>query len=270
MRYWDASAVVPLVLDEPGTALVRSWLRDDAAIVTWGLTRLEVVAAVERAARDRRLSTPERREILGRFDDLFAAFSEVVDLSAVRSRALALLARHALRSADAAQLASALLVAEGDPSSLEMVCLDRRLADAADREGLRVLSWARMERIDFLEWAGKEIGAPYPGRGPSVFRVTGGVGLGIDALPDATIRVHLYEHSKQNQESIERLAAAEGPDPNVSRACVRYSKQVKAKYGFEWVARNPRDYGGETTSVRCFLSFLRKIAEKELDVTFST
>jgi hypothetical protein len=51
------------------------------------------------------------------------------------------LARHALRAADAAQLGAALVVADPDPSSLLMVVLDQRLADAAAREGLRVLTW---------------------------------------------------------------------------------------------------------------------------------
>ena len=62
-------------------------------------------------------------------------------MDAVRSRAVALLARHPLRAADALQLASALVLAEGDPSSLEFVCLDNNLADAAEREGFTVLSW---------------------------------------------------------------------------------------------------------------------------------
>ena len=76
---------------------------------------------------------------MARFDRLAAAWDEVSDLIAVRARALGLLARHDLRAADAAQLGAALLAAEDDPASLEFVCLDQRLADAADREGLRVL-----------------------------------------------------------------------------------------------------------------------------------
>jgi hypothetical protein len=42
---------------------------------------------------------------------------------------------HALRAADALQLAAALLVSEGNPGSLEVVTLDDRLLDAARREG---------------------------------------------------------------------------------------------------------------------------------------
>ena len=66
---------------------------------------------------------------------------EVSDIAAVRVRSVALLARHPLRAADAAQLGAALLVADSDPSSLAMVVLDQRLAKAAQREGLQVLTW---------------------------------------------------------------------------------------------------------------------------------
>lgn len=140
MRYWDASAIVPLAIAEPSSDQVRSWFSEDPVLVTWAWTRVELASAVERRARDERLSREERRSCLDRFAELASAWDEVVDLHSVRTRALALLARHPLRAADAAQLGAALLVAEDDPSSLTFVCLDEQLALAADREGLRVLS----------------------------------------------------------------------------------------------------------------------------------
>lgn len=140
MRYWHASALVPLVIAEAQSDRVRGWLEEDAAIVTWGLTRVELASAVERRARQGELSRDLRREALDRFDQLARYWDEVVDLFAVRTRALALLARHPLRAADAAQLGAALLAAEDDPSSLPFVCLDEPLAAVAEREGLRVLS----------------------------------------------------------------------------------------------------------------------------------
>ena len=141
MRFWDASAIVPLLIDEPGTRLARGWLRDDPGIVTWALTRLEVARAVERRFRERRLSGERRRTVLRALESAAERWDEVSDVLPVRSRALALLARHALRAADAAQLGAALLVAEPTPQALTMVCFDRGLADAARREGLAVLSW---------------------------------------------------------------------------------------------------------------------------------
>ena len=42
--------------------------------------------------------------------------------------------------ADALQLGAAIVAAEGEPASLEFATLDRRLADAAAREGFQILS----------------------------------------------------------------------------------------------------------------------------------
>jgi hypothetical protein len=46
---------------------------------------------------------------------------------------------HALRTADSLQLAAALIATNHDPATLEIVCLDARLATAAQREGFKVL-----------------------------------------------------------------------------------------------------------------------------------
>lgn len=138
--YWDASAVVPLVIREPSSDDVRSWLADDSSIVTWFWTRVELTSALERRVREGLLTRRHRRAVLDRFRALAESWDEVTDILAVRSQALSLLARHPLRAADAAQLSCALLVAEErDPSSLTFVCLDTRLAAAAEAEGLRVL-----------------------------------------------------------------------------------------------------------------------------------
>ena len=139
MRYWDASAIVPLAIAEPSSQAVRGWLREDPSVITWAWTRVEIVSAVERRARQDKLSRQERRVCLARFDELALAWSEVVDLHSVRRRALPLLARHPLRAADAAQLGAALVASEDDPDRLVFVCLDEQLALAAEREGLRVL-----------------------------------------------------------------------------------------------------------------------------------
>lgn len=141
MRFWCTSAILPLVVEEPGSDLVARWIEEDDSVVVWGLTRLEVTSAVERAARSGRLSSAQRRAVMERASRIAADAHEVTDLDAVRARALGLVARHPLRAADAAQLAAALLIADPDPASLAMVVLDRRLADAAEREGLRVLTW---------------------------------------------------------------------------------------------------------------------------------
>ncbi|MCG8557212.1 MAG: type II toxin-antitoxin system VapC family toxin [Proteobacteria bacterium] len=143
MRYWDSSAIVPLLVAEPGSDLVRACLREDPHMVTWVLSRLELAGAVERRSRQGLLDGTGRRELLDRLATLAAHADEVTEVLAVRQHALLLLARHALRAADAAQLAAAYLASEGNPSSLTFVCLDRALARAAELEGFAVLTWER-------------------------------------------------------------------------------------------------------------------------------
>ncbi len=138
MRYWDASALVPLVVAEPNTETVRAWLSEDDHIVTWAWTRTEITSAIERRTRDGVLSRTQRRETLGRFDRFAGSWDEITDVLAVRARANALLARHPLRPPDAGQLGAALLVQEQLAGPLAFVCLDARLALAAEREGLRI------------------------------------------------------------------------------------------------------------------------------------
>ncbi|MCY4285443.1 MAG: type II toxin-antitoxin system VapC family toxin [Thiotrichales bacterium] len=139
MRYWDASALVPIVITEPDSERVRTWLSEDHHIVTWAWSRTEIISAIERRARDGSLSRPQRREALQRFDAFAGGWDEVTELLAVRSRANALLARHPLRAADAGQLGAALLIQEQLAEVLTFVCLDHRLSTAAERESLRVM-----------------------------------------------------------------------------------------------------------------------------------
>ena len=52
MTYWDASALVPLLITEAATNTVQSWLREDANVVTWVWTRVEITSAIERRYRE--------------------------------------------------------------------------------------------------------------------------------------------------------------------------------------------------------------------------
>ena len=139
MRYWDASALVPLVVTEGDSNWARKRLAEDERIVTWAWTRTEIVSAIERRAREGSLSRIQRRSVRDRLDAFAGHWDEVTDVLAVRSRAHALLARHPLRAADAGQLGAALLVQEQLAQPLTFVCLDQRLSLAAERESLPVL-----------------------------------------------------------------------------------------------------------------------------------
>lgn len=140
MRYWDASALVPLIVAEADSSLVRGWLSEDGGVTTWAWTHTEITSAIERRAREGSLTRQQRRAVLDRFRSFARSWDEVTDVLAVRTRANALLARHPLRAADAAQLGAALLVQEQLTGPLTFISLDQRLSEAAERESLRVLA----------------------------------------------------------------------------------------------------------------------------------
>ena len=128
-----------MIVAEPDSESVRTWLFEDDHIVTWVWTRTEIIGAIERRAREGSLSRLQRRDVLERFNAFADSWDEVTAVLAVRSRANALLARHPLRAADAGQPGAALLVQEQLASLLTFVCLDQRLSSAAELEGLRVI-----------------------------------------------------------------------------------------------------------------------------------
>lgn len=141
MRYWDASALVPLIVAETESDWARDRLAEDDRIVTWAWTRTEIVSAIERRTREGALTRLQRRNVLRNFDAFATHWDEVTDVLSVRSRANLLLARHPLRAANAGQLAAAILVQEQLNSKLTFVCLDQRLSIAAELEGLHVIPY---------------------------------------------------------------------------------------------------------------------------------
>jgi predicted nucleic acid-binding protein len=139
MRYWDASAIVPLLLAEPGReALLEQLERDPAMLVWWG-TPVECTSAIARREREGALSLADASSALERLRSLSGAWHEVLPSEAVRSTAQRLLRVHPLRAGDSLQLAAAVVAAHQDAPSLPFVCLDDRLNDAATREGFPVL-----------------------------------------------------------------------------------------------------------------------------------
>ena len=139
MRFWDASALVPLLVGEASTAGLLDLLSSDADVLVWWGTAVECVSAVARRERDGVLSGTEAQRALDKLRALADAWQEVLPSGVVRATAQRLLRVHPLRAADGLQLAAALVAAEGESHLLEFVCLDARLNEAARREGLRVL-----------------------------------------------------------------------------------------------------------------------------------
>lgn len=139
VRFWDASALVPLCLDQPATARALQLHAEDPELVVWWGTPIECASAIARLHRDGQLAAAEEAQARSLLSALRASWFEVQPGDAVREQALRILRIHALRAADALQLAAAVLSRSEEPRLLEFVCLDRRLAAAASKEGLVVL-----------------------------------------------------------------------------------------------------------------------------------
>jgi len=141
VRFWDASALVPLLIVERGTPLAARWLRQDPAVVVWTLTRLELLSALARQRRDDHRDvaalTAARRDLLHEW----GRWSEITAIEVVRRHAERLVEAHPIKAADALQIGAALVAAQQTPELYEFVTLDDVQATAAEREGLRVLTW---------------------------------------------------------------------------------------------------------------------------------
>lgn len=130
---------MPLLVSEPTTPRVRQWLQDDPMIVTWVWSVVEITSAVERRFREGQLDHSGRRVVLARLIQLAGQWDEVTDTLVIRRHANRLLARYPLRAADAGHLAAALVLFEDQPEGQGFVCLDQRLAHAAEMEGFSVM-----------------------------------------------------------------------------------------------------------------------------------
>jgi predicted nucleic acid-binding protein len=134
MRFWDTSALVPLLAEEPSTASAQGLYAEQPAIVWWA-TPVECASAIARLEREGALTASQVGEAFGRLDALRGSWIEIEAGDEVREVARRMLRVHPLRAADALQLAAAWLGAERRPASLPLVTLDDRLRAAAAREG---------------------------------------------------------------------------------------------------------------------------------------
>lgn len=139
MRFWDTSAVVPLLVAEAATSAMSQLLRGDAELIVWWGTRLECTSALARYDREQGFPAAHLLRASTRLGTLSTRWAEIVPTETLRSTAERLIRTHPLRSADALQLAAAWAASDGQPEQLAFVSLDVRQRDAARREGFPVL-----------------------------------------------------------------------------------------------------------------------------------
>jgi uncharacterized protein len=134
VRFWDSSALVPLLSDEEKTDVVQALFREDRNIVTAFITPVELISAICRKAG---VNRDLRRLAMQRYSVVQANWTLIDDYEQLMASARAIAAQQCLRTGDAIQLACALR-ARPD-KSLPFVTLDGELIYAAREAGFTVL-----------------------------------------------------------------------------------------------------------------------------------
>ena len=128
--YLDASALVPVIMKEPSRAAVVGFLATAVGRpMISDFAAAEVSSAVSRLVRVGELSAEQARDRLFSFDTWCATDFEAIDVAPQDVRTAASFVRMfelKLRTPDALHLATCLRL------GAVMVCLDRRLAAAAE------------------------------------------------------------------------------------------------------------------------------------------
>ena len=135
IAYIDTSAVVPLLIAEPGSARAATLWDGADRVVSVRLVYPETRAALAQAQRLGRLTARHLRDAVAEFDSLFEEIDLIEVDDALARRAGELAEVRQLRGNDAVHLAAADRV--HDPNVV-VIAGDRALLDAATAEGMAV------------------------------------------------------------------------------------------------------------------------------------
>ena len=144
MKFWDTSALAPLIVDEPTTPAIRRLLAQDAEVVVWMLTSVELLSVLGRLGRTATSLDDLIPTLRSDATSLLRHVATVTDVDGVRRRAERLVGVHPLAAADAMQLGAALVACGDRPERLTFVTLDKTLGRSAQLEGFRVLLAAHL------------------------------------------------------------------------------------------------------------------------------
>jgi predicted nucleic acid-binding protein len=95
--FWDASAIVPLLVAERRTAGVRALARGDQDMLVWWGSTVECFSALARLEREAALDAKAMTLAAGRLEQIAGSWHEIEPTEVVRESALRFLRVHALR-----------------------------------------------------------------------------------------------------------------------------------------------------------------------------
>lgn len=139
MRFWDSSALLPLLSEEKFSSITTNLLREDADVTVWWGTRVECSVTISRLKRESKLTETTMEEARINLNELSAEWLEIEPTNELRLLAMLISKAHPLKAADALQLAAALRWCEGNTDGANFVCLENQLRRAAEDEGFDVL-----------------------------------------------------------------------------------------------------------------------------------
>lgn len=137
--FWDASAIIPLCIDEPQTKVLRDAAKKNETMAVWWGGVIECCSAFARLRRNGQLKPKEEDEVRHILSILSSSWIEIEPSEEVRTLAGNLPLLHPLRAADSLQLAAALVWAKKSPKEHRFACLDRKLGEAARKEGFKII-----------------------------------------------------------------------------------------------------------------------------------
>ncbi len=135
MKFWDSSALRSLLVAQAGQGDVRAVLNEDREMVLWWGTHIELVSGLCRLHRESLIDNGTLTRLLKIVAKITDDADEVQPTEQIRQASIRILRVHSLRAADSLQLAAALAWTENSPSDAGFVCLDKRLCEAAEKEG---------------------------------------------------------------------------------------------------------------------------------------
>jgi predicted nucleic acid-binding protein len=142
--YLDASALVKRYVEEAGSGEVRALIKEAEAVATAAISRTEVVAALARARRAKRIGAQEAGDALKAFEADWEDVVRVQITEPLLAQAASLAWSYSLRGYDAVHLAAGLFWRERVARPTLLASYDRELWEAARRAGLEV--WPEIGR----------------------------------------------------------------------------------------------------------------------------
>ncbi len=135
IAYFDTSAVIPLLLGEPSSAVCARMWNEAARSVSVRLLYPEARAALARAERLGRITKRQHEVAVAELETIITELDHIEITTQLARNAGDLAQAHQLRGYDAVHLAAAIAALDSD---LVLVTADNDLAAAARAQGLPV------------------------------------------------------------------------------------------------------------------------------------